>query len=129
MQEAFYSLIFEARKVGKTIFMSSHVLSEVERVCDRIALLRSGRLALLAPVEQVRKLADRRVRVTFSRDIPSKIPADYEIVRVSPREWHLRVRGPLGPLVNALTGLPVEDLQAEDPRLEDVLIRYYREEP
>lgn len=127
MQEAFYSLLFDARKSGKTIFMSSHVLSEVERVCSRIALLRGGELALLATVEEIRKLADRRVHVCFSQDVPFCIPPEYTVIEVGARNWALRVHGPLGPLVHALAGLPVEDIRVEEPRLEDVLIGYYRE--
>src|SRR2546430_6003312 len=69
MQESFYALLNEARQRGRTVFMSSHVLSEVERVCDRIALLRKGDLVLLSGLEAIRDLTARRVRVIFSRDV------------------------------------------------------------
>jgi ABC-2 type transport system ATP-binding protein len=129
MQESFYALVKEARLRGGTIFMSSHVLSEVERVCDRIALLRKGELVLLASVEEIRGLTARRVRVTFSRDVPAprELPAGHSVIETAPRLWRLDVTGPLGPLLAALAGLPVEDLQVREGRLEDVLPKYYRE--
>jgi ABC-2 type transport system ATP-binding protein len=129
MQESFYALLKEARLRGRTIFMSSHVLSEVERVCDRIALLRKGELVLLAGLEDIRGLTARRVRVIFSRDVtpPTDLPAGHSIIETAPRLWRLDVTGPLGPLLTALAGLPVEDLQVREGRLEDVLPKYYRE--
>jgi ABC-2 type transport system ATP-binding protein len=131
MQASFYHLLADARSRGSTIFMSSHVLSEVERVCERIGLIRKGELALLASVEDLHKMARRRVRVVFGSDVvapPQGFPPDYEILELMPRFWHLRVQGALGPLISALTGLPVLDLDVEEPRLEEILIRYYREE-
>ncbi|HXG92768.1 MAG TPA: ATP-binding cassette domain-containing protein [Blastocatellia bacterium] len=129
MQESFYELLADVRRRGRTVFMSSHVLSEVERVCDRIALLRRGELVLLSSVEEIRNLAARRVRIIFSEDVaaPMELPREFEIIEIAPRAWSLRIEGPLGVLINRLAGLPVKDLQVEEARLEDVLIRYYRE--
>jgi ABC-2 type transport system ATP-binding protein len=129
MQESFYELLAELKRRGRTVFMSSHVLSEVARVCDRVALLRKGELALLASVEEIRKLAARRVRVFFSQDvtIDAALPAGHELVERGPRVWSLQVAGALGPLLNLLATLPVKDLEVEEPRLEDVLIKFYRD--
>src|SRR5690349_19438072 len=71
MQESFYQLLVDVKSRGRTVFMSSHVLSEVERVCDRIALVRKGELVLLSGMEELRKLAARPVRVLFSDDVPA----------------------------------------------------------
>jgi ABC-2 type transport system ATP-binding protein len=129
MQEAFYDLVAEGRRRGRTVFMSSHVLPEVERVCDRIGLLRGGELVLLASVDEVRGLAGRRVRVTFTRDVtPPGLPAECEVVEILPRVWDLRVRGPLGPLVRTLDAMPVADLDVQVPHLEEILRRYYASE-
>ena len=129
MQESFYALLKEARQRGRTIFMSSHVLSEVERVCDRIALLRKGELVLLSGLEAIRGLTARRVRVVFTRDViaPADLSPGHEFLEVNPRLWRLEVTGPLGPLLTVLAGLPVEDLEVREARLEDVLLKYYRE--
>ena len=129
MQESLYLLLQEARQRGRTVFMSSHVLSEVERVCDRIALLRKGELVLLAGLEAIREVTARRVRVTFSRDVaaPAALPPSLALLETAPRVWRLEVRGPLGPLLASLAGLPVEDLEVRGARLEDAVLSYYRE--
>jgi ABC-2 type transport system ATP-binding protein len=130
MQEAFYGLLRDLTARGRTVFLSSHVLSEVERVCDRVAVLRGGRLALLASIDGLRALAPRRVTVKFSADVPA--PGDLgeglALQEAASRRWLLEVRGPLGPLMARLAGLPVEDLDVRAPHLEDVVVRYYRGE-
>ncbi len=131
MQESLYGLLSEMSRAGRTVFMSSHVLAEVERVCGRIALIREGELVLVSGVDELRKRAPRRVRASFDRDVAydgARLPAGYEALDIQPRGWTLRVHGPLGPLARALAGLPVEDLQVQEPRLEDVLLEYYRAE-
>ena len=129
MQESFYELLADARQRGRTVFMSSHVLPEVERVCDRIAMLRKGEVVLLSSVEDARKLASRRVRVAFQQDVsvPASLPQGYEMIDAKPRTWILRVTGQLGSLPSFLVSLPVADLAVEEARLEDVLVKYYRD--
>jgi ABC-2 type transport system ATP-binding protein len=130
MKDAVYELLADARSRGRTVFMSSHVLPEVERICDRIGLLRGGELVLVAPVQEVRGLAGRRVRVSFHAEVtpPPAWPPACEAVDVRPRVWHLRVRGPLGPVVSLLAALPVEDLDVQVPHLEEALRKYYANE-
>ena len=129
-QESFYELLSELKSRGRTVFMSSHVLSEVARVCDRVALLRAGQLALQSSVEEIRKLAPRRARVLFSEDVKLSdlLPSGYQILEVKPRVWTLAVENTLGGLLKVLAPLPVQDLELEEPRLEDVLIKYYRDD-
>jgi ABC-2 type transport system ATP-binding protein len=129
MQESFYELLIDARTRGRTVFMSSHVLPEVERVCDRIAMLRKGEVVLLSSVEDARKLASRRVRIAFQQDVavPASLPQGYEMIDAKPRAWTLRVTGQLGSLPSFLVALPVADLAVEEARLEDVLVKYYRD--
>jgi len=129
MQEAVYELLGDARDRGRTVFMSSHVLPEVGRVCDRIGLLREGTLALVAAVDEIRRLAPRRVTVTFAADVAlpaAAWPAGVEVSAAAARRFSLSVRGPLGPLLHFLAALPVEDLLVDEPRLEDAVIDYYR---
>jgi ABC-2 type transport system ATP-binding protein len=130
MQESFYGLLADVKRGGATVFMSSHVLTEVERVCDRIALLRKGEMVLLTSVRESRRLAPRRVRVSFSEDVSThpELPPGHQLTEKTPRLWRLTVAGPLGPLLALLAGLPVEDMELEEPRLEDVVLKYYREE-
>lgn len=129
MQESFYELLADARNRGRTVFMSSHVLPEVERVCDRIAVLRKGVVVLHSSVEDARKLASRLVRVSFRQEVavPASMPLGYEMIDAKPRAWTLRVTGQLGSLPSFLATLPVADLAVEEARLEDVLVKYYRD--
>ena len=130
MQEAFYGMLAEVKATGTTVFMSSHVLSEVERVCDRIGLLRAGELVLLSTIEEVRKLAPRRVRVVFDGDsnpLPQGLSSEYDVLEERLGFWSLRVHGELGELVKHLAGLPVRDIQVDEPHLEEVLVKYYKE--
>ncbi len=129
MQESFYELLADVRSRGRTVFLSSHVLPEVERICDRIAMLRKGEVVLLSSVEEARKLAARRVRVVFRQDVPvpACLPPGFEMVDAKSRTWILRVTGQLASLPSFLAALPVADLAVEEARLEDVLVKYYRE--
>lgn len=130
MQEAFYELLADVKKRGGTVFMSSHLLSEVGRVCDRIALLRKGELVFVSTVEECHTLAARRVRVSFGGDVtlPREMPPGHEIVSTTPRNWDLTVSGPLGPLIQTISALPVRDIQVAEPKLEDVVLKYYRKD-
>ena len=130
MQEAFYGLLADVKREGTTVFMSSHVLSEVERVCDRIALLRKGEMVLLSNVRESCRLAPRYARVYFSADVNAnpELPPGLQLTEQAPRCWRLTVAGPLGPLLALLAGLPVKDMELEESRLEDVVLKYYREE-
>ena len=127
MQDAFYELVAEARGRGRTVFMSSHVLPEVERICDRIGLLRDGELVLLSTVDNVRRLAGRRVRVTFAEDVsaPASWPDGCDVVERNARLWDLRVHGAIGSIVALLAARPVADLDVQVPHLEEVLKTYY----
>jgi ABC-2 type transport system ATP-binding protein len=132
MQDALYDLLADTRRRGHTVFMSSHVLPEVERACDRIGLLRRGELVLVSSVEEVRRLAARLVRVTF-RDVVqipegTTWPDGCEVIEVTPRAWRLRVHGPLGELIAFVRPLRVADIEVREPHLEEVLKQYYRDE-
>jgi ABC-2 type transport system ATP-binding protein len=130
MQESLHQLLADTHRRGRTVFMSSHVLHEVERACQRIGLIRDGKLVLISTVTEVRRLAARRVRVTFHENVapPGQTPDDCEVVASTPRAWDFRVSGPLGPLTRLLSSLPVEDVEVREPQLEEVLRRYYKEE-
>src|SRR5690242_6657797 len=112
MQESFYQLLADTQRRGRTVFMSSHVLSEVERVCQRIAVLRKGELVLLSTVGETRRLAPRTVRIVFKEDVGSvaDLPAGVEVVEQNLRQWTLRAEGALGLLLARIAVLPVEDI-------------------
>ncbi|HEX7795388.1 MAG TPA: ABC transporter ATP-binding protein [Vicinamibacterales bacterium] len=134
MQDALYELLADTRRRGRTVFMSSHVLSEVERVCDRIGLLRRGELVLVSSVSDVRNMAARQIRVLFREDVAgpvttrARLPENCEVIETTARTWTLRVRGAIGPLLSSLGALPVEDIEVREPHLEEVLKTYYKDE-
>ena len=132
MIEAFAETIDELAREGRTtVFLSSHVLSEVERTCRRIGLIRAGRLVATSTLDALRAAAPRRVTVTFCRPVDGDVPAADTVVVVArePERWVLDVTGPLGPLVIALGRLPVADIHVAPFALEDVVLRFYGEAP
>ncbi len=129
VQRALNEILFDLRDRGRTVFMSSHVLSEVETVCDRIGVIRNGELVLLSTIAEVRALGGRNVRIHFERPVQlPKLPEGTSVVEISDLLWHLRLQGELGELLRLLRDLPVRDLEVIEPALEDVLKSFYRED-
>jgi ABC-2 type transport system ATP-binding protein len=128
MVQAFRETVAELKQGGDTtVFLSSHVLAEVESTCDRIGLVRGGRLVTSGTIEQIKRDATRRVTVLFSAPVPAPAFAlpDVTVRSVAPSQWLLDVRGPIGALVGALAGLPVQDLVVDPFRLEDYIGQFY----
>jgi ABC-2 type transport system ATP-binding protein len=131
MIEAFSETIGDLRKAGKTtIFMSSHILAEVDRVCERIGLVRHGHLVAVRALNELRSESARRITVVFSTPVCHDIPAIAGIVVVSrdPQRWVLDVTGSLGELVSSLNGLPVADMTITPFALDDTILRILGEE-
>ena len=128
MIEAFAETLAELKREGRTtVFLSSHVLSEVERTCDRVAVIRDGRLAAVETIQGIREALPRRVTVRLAR-ADAGAPPDAPGVRVVSQDaarWVLEVSGPLGPLLERLHGLPVEDLDVQPASLEDYVLHLY----
>jgi ABC-2 type transport system ATP-binding protein len=110
-----------------TIFLSSHVLTEVEATCDRIGLIRGGRMVASGTIAELKRNAARRVIVELREPVPTPFPVLQGVTVVSDagRRIELDVQGPLGPVLQALATLPVHDLQVESFTLEDFVARYY----
>ena len=130
-QQEFYRLLREARQDGATVFLSSHVLSEVEHVCDRVGIIRAGRLVQTAGMQELLHMRVHSVDLEFAGPPPAHL-ADVEGVE----NLHLQdgrltctVRGSFGPFVRALAGVDVVNFVSHEPSLEDVFLTYYREQP
>jgi len=110
-----------------TVFLSSHVLTEVEATCDRVGLIRGGRMVATGTIEDLRRNAARRVTVDLREPANSSFPSlpGVAIVSSSSRQLVLDVQGPLGPVLQALSAFPVHDLQVDSFTLEDFVARYY----
>ncbi len=127
VQQALHELLFELRGRGRTVFMSSHVLSEVERLCDRIGVIRHGEMVLLSTVEEARRRSGRTVRIQFASPVEAiELPAGMRLVSQTPDRWSVRIEHEVGALLPILAHLPVRDLDIVEPALEDVLRSFYR---
>lgn len=129
MIEAFCETVSELRKEGHTIFLSSHVLSEVERLCDRIALVSAGKLVKLAGMDEIRREFPRRVLVRFRSPAPPPVALPGVVVlEAHDREWRLELRGELGPVLDNARGGEIADIQVDNFRLEDYILGLYEQE-
>jgi len=131
MIAAFCETVHELVRDGRTtVFLSSHVLAEVDRVCDRIALIRRGRLVEVQSLDELHRHAARRVIVGFSQAVDPLVyvPPGVTTVSSEPRRWVLDVRGPLGPVVSRLGGLPMADLHVIPFTLQDYLLERYADD-
>lgn len=128
MAREFLSMVSEARDRGQTVFMSSHILGEVQAVADRAGIIRQGRLIAIDGVENLRSRARRRVQITFDSPVSA---ADFRgidgLVDVEVEDSVLRARlaGRADALVKAAARHPVVDLVSEEPGLEELFFHYY----
>lgn len=130
MEAAFRATVAEARERDQTIFLSSHVLSEVELLCNRIGILRTGRLIDQGSLSELRHLSMRAVVVAFARKgvdttAVSRVPG-VSVVKTSEQGIELQVGHDMGPLLTVLAQLPVTTLDSREPSLEELFLRHYR---
>jgi beta-exotoxin I transport system ATP-binding protein len=129
IQQTFYELVTEAKAGGATIFLSSHVLPEVQHIADRVGLIREGSLVLVATVDELRAHAVTRVEVTFSEPPPADAFAEIAGVREVERQGRrvrFSFRGEADPLVKSLAGHHVLAIDSHEADLEDIFLALYR---
>lgn len=126
MSQVFQDCVREARERGQTVFLSSHILSEVDAVCDRVAMLRKGRLIEVGELASMRGLAATRVEAELSNTVPDLggFPGVREVV-VDGRTLRCSVTGPIGPLLTVLVPCGVQRLQTHEPSLEELFVARY----
>jgi ABC-2 type transport system ATP-binding protein len=126
VQEAFHALIRDEKARGKTIFMSSHVLSEVEALCDRVGIIRDGQVVAVSGVEQLKKQRVKYVTCTFNGEVPdlSRLPGVQEWKSDGNRVSFV-LSGNLDTLVGELARHSLADLTVTDPPLEEVFRAFY----
>jgi ABC-2 type transport system ATP-binding protein len=128
MQHEFVELVREAKRAGRTVFLSSHVLSEVQRVADRVVVLRAGRIVASGTVGELRGRARQRIEVWFAGDPPAEelraLPG-LEGVAVDGRRFTATLTGPVDPLLRLLATHEVESLLVEEPDLEEAFLDLY----
>ncbi len=132
VQQSFHELLGELAGQGRTVFLSSHTLSEVERVAHRVAILRRGRLVVVDTLEHLRNVAVQRLEIEFEGTVP---PPD--TIRALPAVRDVQVDGPrlliwfegaADSIVKAVAAHSVRSIRSRDADLEDIFLRFYRDE-
>lgn len=130
MEQVFREAVKEAKQNGQTVFLSSHILEEVEALCDRVAVLRSGKLVELGTLAELRHLSAVTVEATFESRPPSveKVKG-VSNVHVNGHQLTCQVNGPIDALLNVLTPAHPLTLLSREPSLEELFLSLYGETP
>ncbi|HVB73557.1 MAG TPA: ABC transporter ATP-binding protein [Ktedonobacteraceae bacterium] len=128
LQRTFNEFLLQEQARGKTIFMSSHIMSDVEKVCQRVAVIRQGEIVTIEEVEKLRQKAGQRVTVEFgdavSADELARMPGVINVTRNN-SAYHFNISGSMDALIKALSRHEVLRLQAEEAPLEEVFLKFY----
>jgi ABC-2 type transport system ATP-binding protein len=128
VQQTVFELLREATAEGRTVFLSSHVIAEVDKTCDRVAIIREGRLVQVDRIEAIRTLAFQHVELRFETPVAGDMFAALPQVsdlRVDGATATMRVAGPIGPVVRAAAAHDLVDVISHEPNLEDVFLAHY----
>ena len=131
-QQEFQQLVSDARAEGRTVFLSSHVLSEVEATCDRVAIIRDGQLVRLGGVADLKDIRRHELELTFATAPPIdafRSLAGMERVEAAPDGLSVRlvVQGDVDALIKLAARYPLVNIVSQEPSLEDIFLRYYRD--
>ena len=132
MQEVFYKLVTEAKQRDASVFISSHIMSEVQKTCDKVGIIRSGKLVSEENISQLTKIASQ----TFDIEFSSKAPVDQlkkltgiKIERKDGNQVTLHINGKLAPLFTVLAKCDVTRIEARNLDLEDYFLKFYQDQP
>jgi ABC-2 type transport system ATP-binding protein len=129
-QQEFDGMVREAKKEGRTVFLSSHVLSEVEKTCDRVGIIRDGRLVKIGGVHELTDIKRYEITISFARPVPvdtfAKLDGVVEVEALNNgTAVRLAMQGAADGVIKAAAQFPVVSLTSYEPSLEDVFLRYY----
>ena len=130
MEKQFRVCVDDAKERGQTVFLSSHILSEVEQLCSRVGILRAGQLVEVATLDRLRSLHSTSFEIDLPADAISSVPDLTGIdgvaaVDATPTGLRIAHTGPPGPLLRAIDGLPLTALRSEEASLEEIFLTYY----
>jgi ABC-2 type transport system ATP-binding protein len=129
IQQVVLKLIGEAKAGGATVFFSSHILSEVQEIADRVGIIRQGQVVEVAATESLINRSIRRARLKFKQAIDTETLAKLPGVKILSRDDDssalLQVEGELDSFIKALANFPVRDFETERPSLEEIFLAYY----
>jgi len=123
-------MVRDAREEGRTVFLSSHVLSEVEKTCTRVAIIREGRIVKIGGVHDLKDIKRYEITISFAQPVPLEAFAQLEgvtdVERLNDgRAVRLAMQGSADAVITAAAHYPVISLTSYEPSLEDVFLRYY----
>jgi ABC-2 type transport system ATP-binding protein len=128
MEQQFRACVAEATARGQTVFLSSHILSEVEQICSRVGILRAGRLVEVAPIQRLRAMHSTEIELDVDGPIPELgSVAGVERVTATPTGVRVTLNGPPGPVLRAVEHLPITGIRAQEESLEHIFLTYYGE--
>jgi ABC-2 type transport system ATP-binding protein len=131
-QRAFNDFLLDQTASGLTTFMSSHMLSEVERICHRVAVIRAGELVAIEEVERLRERAGQVVIVQFADEATDDelrgVPGVQSVERQKDGAYHLQIAGGIDPVIKALARHTIQRLAVEEAPLEDVFLKFYTDD-
>jgi ABC-2 type transport system ATP-binding protein len=131
VQQAFFALLREIVAEGRTAFLSSHILDEVERTCDRVAIIREGRIVKVDRISTMRELAYHEVELRFTSPVAvsafAALPGVSDVVTVE-GGLRMRVIGSMAPIVEAAAGRGLVDFETREPSLEQTFLAQYGRE-
>lgn len=128
MQNEFLNLIKEQKSEGKTIFMSSHILSEVEKICDRVGILKKGTLIVTKNINELKRTTERTLRVVFQKEVPEKELEMEGITKIEKEgnKYILTITGNEEQILKKINSYPLFSLNFEEADLEDIFLRYFK---
>jgi len=128
-QQEFDGMVDEARQEGRTVFLSSHVLSEVEKTCTRVGIIRDGRLVRLAGVAELKDIKRYEITIHFAQPVASdafaRLDGVIKVEELDDRSVRVAIQGSADAVIKAAARYPVVSLTSYEPSLEDVFLRYY----
>ena len=129
-QQEFDRMVKEARDEGRTVFLSSHVLSEVEKTCSRVGIIRDGSLVRIGGIAEVNAIKRYEITITFAEAVPAEAFKTLDgVVEVEALNqglgWRLSMQGPADAVIKTAARYPVVSLTSHEPSLEEIFLRYY----
>ncbi len=126
-QQVFYELVCEERDRGAAVFMSSHVLSEVDRVCSRVGIVRQGRLVAVEKIDDLKKKRIKRVEVVFGAEVNTKairFPGTQSL-QIDGQAIRFAIEGECDAILKTLSAYPIKDITIQNATLEEIFLEYY----
>ena len=128
-QAEFYNIITATKKWGTTTFLSTHILEEAQKICDRVGIIKNGKLIKIEDIDDFKQKNIRDIHIETTESIPL---SDLKISGVTKIErttfgYHLTTAGKNGPVLKALAKFKIADIQISEPSLEEIFMRFYKD--